>query len=65
MHDQASATHAQAAQRHENSAAFWAEHGDDELAALERRNARIEWDAAELEADRARLLRQRGGLTRA
>ena len=63
MHDHASATHEQCAERHALSAEFWEERGDQELAELERRNAQIERDAAELEADRARLVRERGGLT--
>jgi hypothetical protein len=59
VHEKAARTHKDAAARHEQAARFWDDHGDPELAALERRNAAIERDAAELETDRARVAGQR------
>lgn len=59
VHEKAARAHTEAAARHEQAAKFWADRGDPELAALERRNAVIERDAAELETDRARVAGQR------
>ena len=55
-HLAAAERHAVAAARHQEAAEFWAERGDGERADLERRNARIEEAAAELERDRATIL---------
>jgi hypothetical protein len=52
-HRAAAERHESRAARHEEAAAFWARHDDQELAALARRNAVLERDAAELEHDRA------------
>jgi hypothetical protein len=59
FHEDASRTHHVAALRHRKAAEFWEARGDEERADLERRNERIELDAAELEDDRARLSRER------
>lgn len=60
-HEHAQRLHERAARRHLGSAAYWDRRGDPERAALERRNAVIEYAAAELEEDRAALERRRLG----
>ena len=59
VHRRAAESHATAARRHEKAARFWADRDDDELADFERRNAQIEYDAADLERDRDRVTRAR------
>lgn len=58
-HDKARDMHNVAAVRHDAAALRWAELGDSTRADFERRNARIEREAAELEGDRARFYRGR------
>jgi hypothetical protein len=49
LEDHIALSHDDAAGRHEWAAPYWAERGVDPLAALERRHARSERDAAERE----------------
>jgi hypothetical protein len=49
--------HEQSAARHEAAAAVWEERGDAEWAAFERRCAKLEREAAQLEAARIDLSR--------
>ena len=57
-HERAKETHEAAATRHEEAAAFWGQRGDLARADLERRNAAVEREAADIEDERARLARR-------
>jgi hypothetical protein len=59
-HLQAAKTHDEAADRHDEAVAFWLKQGFEDHADLERRNSVIERDAAQLERDRADLVKTTG-----
>jgi hypothetical protein len=59
-HEQKSRVHLEAAQQHDRGAEEWYKRGDSGRAELERRSARLERDAADIESARARLYRERG-----
>ena len=63
-HLEAAELHETAERRHRAAAQRWTEQGDEELAALELRNAEVERLAAELERDRAALFDARAGRIR-
>jgi hypothetical protein len=54
-HKKAARTQEEAVVRHEKAASFLDERGDDARADLERRNAAVEHEAAQLERERAAL----------
>jgi hypothetical protein len=58
-HLEAADRHEEAARLHERTAAFWAQSGDDERAALQRELAEHECRGAELEGRRAALVESR------
>jgi hypothetical protein len=58
-HRQAAFNHDAADKRHGESAAYWEREGDLERAGLERRNEKIEREAAQLERDRADFVERR------
>jgi hypothetical protein len=58
-HLKAARLHPMAAERHANAAAGWVERRDEEQADLERRNALLEQQAAQLECDRAAFVAAR------
>jgi hypothetical protein len=58
-HMKAAQTHDDMALRHEEAAIYWDVYGEPEHAELERRNVEIELAAAQLERDRADLIRRK------
>jgi len=59
-HRDAAEVHEQAAEAHAESAVFLDDHGDPELADLERRSEEVERESADIALERARLSDDRG-----